>query len=578
MDYHNQTIEGFKIKDPKMKKIYKEIEKFAKVGFNCILYGPSGSGKEFLAKHYHKFFKKYHANQRDMFDVNCQNLYKLAAQSELFGHVKGAFTDAHSNRDGLFKTAKDGVIFLDEIGELSAEMQNMLLRAIDPGKAKLLGSDETYNTNNVSIIGATDKDPNKLNAQLLYRMGQTLVVPGLDDRKADIPGAIDYFIHNMFRDRIKIADNLDILLAGREIGKSNKEIKAYISGLCQKIANKLTPLVKKQKWPGNFRSLNSVISSALVLVEIKEEDKYIREVKEQFLHYADIEKARQKTTKKETDIDFDIMQAIESHFPRWKRDEKRKWAEILTEMGSNSFLRTDIEDDFELKARSLQNRLKVLVKAGIISSSGNRGDVYRVDLRTPVSKQEKIPQKPVKRSSLFGLPATIINFDERRNEVNEILKFLEKDTHVFISGDARSGKTTVSLVLGQALQELSKDVFYFELNEAGMHAFIKEMQNFLEQEGFEDIDQMQSNQAFMLHTDAAALSGYINNYFSDREAPIFLLDNLQKLNSREDLDTLHVILQYWKKLIFVFTGDKMSNKLIFGEKARIVEFRINAKK
>ena len=98
--------------------------------------------------------------------------------------------------------------------------------------------------------------------------------------------------------------------------------------------------------------------------------------------------------------------------------------------------------------------------------------------------------------------------------------------------------------------------------------------HYLEQQGFKNLGKLNPGQAFMMHLDAAALTGYINIFFSTRKNPVFIIDNIHKLKSRQDLDTLQVILQYWKSLSFVFTGDKLSNELVFGQNARMIEFKI----
>lgn len=571
------TYEGFRIKSPAMKKVYREIEAFAKHGFNCILFGPSGSGKEFLAHHYYKVFRDCHQNPGQMFSLNCQSLTSESARSELFGHTRGAFTNAIQERDGIFITAKNGVLFLDEIGELSMDMQTMLLRAIDPGEAQKLGSDKIYKTNNVAIVGATDRPPQELKKQLLYRMGQVIKVPGLEERKEDIPEALYFFINNMFHDRLHIIDRIQKLIPETDDIQNDRRKNKLLQSICRKITDELVPLVEERKWPGNFRSLNSVISSALVRVDLQPEEDYIKAIKKYFIHYADAEQERWKLKTEEAGFDPDIMHALDENFSRWRMEEKKHWATLLTGFKESSFLRGDLEDEFDFKSRTLQNRLKALVEAGVISSSGSKGDVYRVAGKIPVKKLEEKPVKIEKEEGTFDLPDTTIKAEEREKEIYEIIGFLEKDTHVFISGNAGAGKTTVAYLLGKVLKKMKSDVYYYELKDEGMNGFIKDLGNFLLQQGFEDVAYLQSNRPFMLHTDAAALSGYINNFFSGKHKPVFLIDNLQMLKSREGLDTLHVMLQYWLDPVFVFMGDKMSNELIFGEKARIVEFRISAR-
>ena len=568
--YHNE-IEGFEIKSPKMLEIYKEIEVFAEAGFNLIIYGPTGSGKEFLARHYYKVFKKKHDDPGPLYSVNCRGFSNNSAKSELFGHTIGAFTDATYERDGAFISAKNGVLFLDEIGELSEDVQALLYRAIDPGEAQKLGSDKFYDTTNVAIIGATDKSPDELKKQLRFRVGQVIKVPCLDERKEDIPGAICFFINNMFYDHQYLLKKAEKMMPETGESHTSKDKKDFIKKLCQKITEELVPLVEGREWPGNFRSLNSVISSSMVKVEFLSEKSYIKEVKKHFIQFADRESLNIKSHARE--INPDIMKAIDANFDRWKKDEKKHWAEVLSSFGNKSFKRSDLESKFVIKARALQNKLKALSDAGIISSSGEKGDIYKVALNMPVANLEDIPETVSPKFSSFELPKTSIDIADREEEVNNIIELLKSETNVFVSGESQSGKTTVAILLGKALEK-SRDVFYYELSPFGLNDFIQNVFGYLEQRGFEKLGKLNPGQAFMMHLDAAALTGYIDSFFSTRKNPVFIIDNIHKLKSRQDLDTLQVILHYWKSLSFVFTGDKLSNELVFGQNARMIEFKI----
>ncbi len=486
--------EGFRIRSPKMIKVYQEIEGFARNGLNCILYGPTGSGKEFLARYYYEVFKAHHANAGPLVSLNCPGLTNETANSKLFGHMKGSFTDALFERDGIFITATNGVLFLDEIGELSLELQTLLLRAIDPGEAEKMGSDKTYKTNNVVIIGATDKSPHELKPQLLYRMGPTIYVPGLDERRDDIREAVIYFVKQAYLERIDLTDKLNVIYPDEKQLRSKNERERQAENLYRKISDELINLAEGLKWPGNFRSLNNVTRIAIFLTKLKTEKDYIREIKNHFIYYADIEQGVYNIDKQPEIIDPDILHAIETQFSRWSQVDKKQWARVLSLIGENSFLRCDIEKEFAMKPRTLQNRLKELVEAGIISSSGKKGDVYRVDVTIPVSTPEAIIEQTIEPKSPLGLPPTDIDPAERKSEIDEILEIIKSETHVFISGESKSGKTTVALLVGKAMQAKIKDVLYYALNEEGMHGYLEVVRNFLKHEGMADVDELQSDQ------------------------------------------------------------------------------------
>ena len=201
MKYYDQPIEGFKIHDPRMLKIYQEVKNFARYKQNCLFYGPSGSGKEFLAKYYFEEFSKIHRNAGLFVPHNCAGDTPDLNRSIIFGHKKGAFTGATYDKKGLFEEAVNGILFLDEISYLSKETQAMLLRAIDPGQATRLGENKHYSTKNVVVIGATNKPPDNLIPELLDRLGNIVEVPGLDDRPGDIPEAVEFLVHEFLSEQ-----------------------------------------------------------------------------------------------------------------------------------------------------------------------------------------------------------------------------------------------------------------------------------------------------------------------------------------------------------------------------------------
>jgi hypothetical protein len=241
-------------------------------------------------------------------------------------------------------------------------------------------------------------------------------------------------------------------------------------------------------------------------------------------------------------------------------------------------MRSDLETIFNYTPRTLQNRLKDLAGHGIINSLGERGDVYQVGTGLSDHANKELPGEERTSKPPLMLPGTGVPPDDRKEEIEEIVQLLERKIHLFLSGDARSGKTTLAILLGNYLKQQNRQVIFFELGAEGMAEFMSEMRRFLEHKGFKNVAELQSHKPFMLHTDAAALSGYINQYFDNSTEPVVIIDNLHKIRTSEDLEVLHVMLEYWKSLTFVFTGDKMSNELIFGERARIVEFRIRHKK
>ena len=179
-----------------MQKVYELIARTAKSEANVIIFGKSGTGKELVAKEIHN---RSHRCDQPFVTVNCGAIPEALMESEFFGHLKGAFTGAHKDKQGLFDIAHGGVLFLDEIGELDQNMQVKLLRAIDGDGYMPVGSCKTRKAD-VRIIGATNKNlreqvkKDAMREDFYYRIQViSITLPPLKNRKEDIPLLIDHF-------------------------------------------------------------------------------------------------------------------------------------------------------------------------------------------------------------------------------------------------------------------------------------------------------------------------------------------------------------------------------------------------
>ena len=233
-----------------IQKIKAMIEKVAPTDVRVLITGPNGSGKELVARALHQGSER--ATQ-PMVEVNCAAIPSELIESELFGHIKGAFTSAVKDRAGKFEAANNGTIFLDEIGDMSLSAQAKVLRALQENKITRVGSDKDINVD-VRVIAATNKDLKKEIAEgrfredLYHRLAVILIrVPSLNERRDDIPLLINYF-------SVKIAE---------EQGISPK-----------KFSKKAVELLQKQDWTGNIRELRNVVERLIILggKEISEDD------------------------------------------------------------------------------------------------------------------------------------------------------------------------------------------------------------------------------------------------------------------------------------------------------------------
>lgn len=235
---------------PEIEKIKDMIEKVAPTEARVLITGPNGTGKELVA---HWLHQKSDRNKGPMIEVNCAAIPSELIESELFGHVKGAFTSANKDRAGKFEAANKGTIFLDEVGDMSLSAQAKVLRALQENKVQRVGSDKDIKVD-VRVIAATNKDLKKeivegnFREDLYHRLAVILIkVPSLNDRRDDIPLLVEYFSEKISTDH----------------GTAQK-----------KFSKKAIELLQEFDWTGNIRELRNVVERLIILggKEISEED------------------------------------------------------------------------------------------------------------------------------------------------------------------------------------------------------------------------------------------------------------------------------------------------------------------
>jgi formate hydrogenlyase transcriptional activator len=224
-----------------LRKVLRQVSKVASSDSTVLILGETGTGKELIARAIHR---RSNRAERAFIAVNCAAIPASLIASELFGHEKGAFTGATQRRLGRFESANGGTIFLDEVGDLPADVQIALLRVLQEHEIERVGSDRPIPIN-VRVLSATHRDLNALVAEgkfrqdLLYRLNVVPIeVPSLRERTADIPLLVDYFI-----DRF-----------GRKAGKKFRRID-----------KRTLKLFQAYGWPGNIRELQNLIERAVIL-------------------------------------------------------------------------------------------------------------------------------------------------------------------------------------------------------------------------------------------------------------------------------------------------------------------------
>ena len=238
-----QTFHGILGKSEAIEKVFATIGKVADYKTTVLIQGESGTGKELVARALHDGGPR---KNKPFVPLNCGAIPETLLESELFGHKRGAFTDAHADKKGLFAEAHQGTLFLDEIGELPLALQVKLLRVLQEGRMRPLGTAQDQEVD-VRVIAATVRDlrreveENRFREDLFYRLNVLQInVPPLRDRRDDIMLLVEHFIE---RNNLRLGTKI------RDIDQRTRK------------------LLLNYPWPGNVRELENTIERAVVLAE-----------------------------------------------------------------------------------------------------------------------------------------------------------------------------------------------------------------------------------------------------------------------------------------------------------------------
>ncbi|MEK6301031.1 MAG: sigma-54 dependent transcriptional regulator [Acidobacteriota bacterium] len=315
-----------------MARVYSLIEKVAQTDANVLITGESGTGKEVVAREIHA---RGRAQSGQFVAVNCAAMPEELIESEMFGHEKGAFTGAASQRIGKFEAANRGTLFLDEVGDMSPSTQAKLLRVLEERKFQRLGSNE-LRTSDARIVSATNKQleeqvrQNKFREDLYYRLCVVTVgVPPLRERKSDIPALAHVFC--------------------QRYASAYKGHPIEISGEAQK-------RMLDYDWPGNVRQLRNFIERAVVLAERAEIT--LAEFPPEMVGGRD-----ELQSRPESEV---ISVSAEVSFKDAKREFERKYIERILNQSSGNITRAAAL--LGMHRQSLQHKIKELELTKIFSA------------------------------------------------------------------------------------------------------------------------------------------------------------------------------------------------------------------
>src|SRR5579862_6686776 len=227
----SEWIGGMVVRSAQVRKILKTISLLSPYKATVLIQGESGTGKELVARALHALSSRHGG---PFVSFNCSNLVDSLAESQLFGHVRGAFTDAREDYLGYFRSANGGTLFLDEIGELPQQLQPKLLRAVETHEIQPVGSSHSYKVD-IRLVAATNRDlramvkAGEFRDDLYYRLNTAaLFIPPLRERREAIPAFIGYFIQHYNR------------LFGKDVAQISRRAVEVLCGY---------------QWPGNVREL-----------------------------------------------------------------------------------------------------------------------------------------------------------------------------------------------------------------------------------------------------------------------------------------------------------------------------------
>lgn len=266
---------------PKMKSVFKQIQVIAPTTASVLITGESGTGKELVAKAIHQNSKR---KDKPYIAINCAAIPASLLENELFGHEKGAFTGAVAQEGGCFELADGGTIFLDEIGDMSSDMQTKLLRVLENGTLRRIGGKKEIHVD-VRVIAATNKnleeavEEGAFREDLFYRLNVfSIKLPPLRERAEDIP-----------------------LLAQTFVEEFNLKNDRLVKGISREAMN----VLKKYSWPGNVREIKNVIERAVIVC------------RSEFIDIEDLPETLTTKAQKAPQIEFRLgqtMEEVEKHF------------------------------------------------------------------------------------------------------------------------------------------------------------------------------------------------------------------------------------------------------------------------
>lgn len=597
---------GFTPEDEDTKQLYKEVEAFAKQGQPVVIFGPAGSGKEFLARHYYSAFVKsefyrqyktiwdskyneirnrysafYSGKSLDVFlssikpgvfqSINSTTIYPNLAESILFGHEENPTTGA-STKPGLLELIKCGVLFIEEIGELPKDLQAKLLRVFNPeiSEGCRISGKINYSLKDIIIIPATNQPQDEIRKTFFYKMGIQVNIKGIDERPKDVHKSIPHFIRKAIdkrKDSSVICSIFGINCPG-EITKlsETKEIIKFAEDQGDLVVDEIL----MRKWPGNFRALRTALEASILRIEKpKETISFSEEFRKNLQYYItqysnDAEKTSVFVAKsfpdtvypsRYPDLDRRILEELKckKKLNDINGFEKKILANFLSSTIKTGFMRRDLEEYYKRHSSirhtseaHIRSKINMLAILNILYKTGE-GKSTRYNLTNSFLNH-------VKNDDLFSLPDIDVDWVDRSNEIDDLGRKLLSIQRVYIQAPAGFGKTAFITMFCRAMQQ-RYDFYYYPLGEAGINKM------------FEDIIKLLQSKKISLDPDKLLqdavnnIQPFIKEIFNSTkgEKPVLILDNAHFVSDSDGIEIIAELAKKWQEVILMLSGDKMDN-------------------
>ena len=573
------ATDGFTLRSRRMLELYKELATYARHGRRCVLFGPSGVGKEHAARHFHQAFARQTPGEPPFKSINCGALSSGTAASELFGHVKGAFTGADRDRKGLFRQAEGGILFLDEIGDLPEDVVPALLRALDPehGCASALGDDQDYATTGVIVIAATERPPERMRPALLARLGKQVFIPGIEERPEDLAPAIAYF---GLRAVSKCRDGRDItdLWSDEEPPHWHGRARAADASaagdrppceqrMADDLARPLIPLAAARAWPGNFRALATAVDAAVVCAERSPEPgSFVLAVTRQFERHAPRYSVSRDASPGATTLaiaagaaaacatEQPLVASLSRLLPATAgRDHKAAaLARFLLAHTGIPFMRRDAATALsDLPPRTLLDYLATLERHHLLSRSGGKGQVYHY----PPQKAAADAATDFLGLTRFRPPLPAPLDPAVAERLPELLNALRCTRKLFLTGLDEPVRTACAV---QVASEAGQRVSYFAIETAGsLEPLLAAVEGALMTEAGLEAAALAQHP---LEARILGSSGFVYQHCRDAEH-VLILDRTETLATGAQQLHLARLLTAWPWFSFILCGAKMGTEL-----------------